>query len=127
LIHSALRRALATPNRVPRTSGTSARDRFSNLLKATSTTQINAVRSCYWWQLFDCWAKAINLKKDLVEVECIGSEFAAELVGEMFYWSFDNRKQLARYVDLTPSHFQSDPKRHDQGITKAGNTKANDD
>jgi hypothetical protein len=100
---------------------------FLHLLKATSTTQINAVRSCDWWQLFDCWAKAINVKEDLVEVECIGSEFAAALVGEIFYWSFDNRKQLARYVGRTPSHFQSGPTCHDQGISKAGTTKANDD
>jgi transposase len=43
---------------------------------------------------------------------------------EVFYRSFDNRKQLAGYVGLTPSHFQSGPMCHDQGISKAGNTMA---
>jgi transposase len=67
-----------------------------------------------------------NAKKiqDLLKIKCIGPEFAAALVSEVFYRSFDNRKQLAGYVGLTPSHFQSGPMRRDQGISKAGNTKA---
>jgi transposase len=67
-----------------------------------------------------------NAKKiqDLVKVKCIGPEFATALVSEVFYRSFDNRKQLAGYVGLTPSHFQSGPMCRDQGISKAGNTKA---
>ena len=36
------------------------------------------------------------------------------LVGEVFYRSFDNRKQLASYVGLTPAHFQSGPTCRDQ-------------
>src|ERR1700747_302705 len=46
------------------------------------------------------------------------------LVGEVFYRSFDNRKQLASYVGLTPAHFQSGAMSLDQGISKAGNAKA---
>jgi len=67
-----------------------------------------------------------NAKKiqDLVKIKCIGPEFATALVGEVFYRSFDNRKQLAGYVGLTPSHFQSGPMCRDQGISKAGNTMA---
>jgi transposase len=67
-----------------------------------------------------------NAKKiqDLVKIKCIGPEFATALVSEVFYRSFDNRKQLAGYVGLTPSHFQSGPMCRDQGISKAGNTKA---
>jgi transposase len=67
-----------------------------------------------------------NAKKiqDLVKVKSIGPEFATALVSEVFYRSFDNRKQLAGYVGLTPSHFQSGPMCRDQGISKAGNTKA---
>ena len=42
----------------------------------------------------------------------------------MFYRSFDNRKQLASYVGLTPVHFQSGAMSRDQGISKAGNAKA---
>jgi transposase len=67
-----------------------------------------------------------NAKKiqDLVKVKSIGPEFATALVSEVFYRSFDNRKQLAGYLGLTPSHFQSGPMCRDQGISKAGNTKA---
>jgi transposase len=67
-----------------------------------------------------------NAKKiqGLVKIKCIGPEFAAALVSEVFYRSFDNRKQLAGYVGLMPSHFQSGPMCRDQGISKAGNTKA---
>jgi transposase len=67
-----------------------------------------------------------NAKKiqHLVKVKCIGPEFATALVSEVFYRSFDNRKQLAGYVGLTPSHFQSGPMCRDQGISKAGNTMA---
>jgi len=46
------------------------------------------------------------------------------LVGEVFYRSFDNRKQLASYVGPTPAHFQSGAMSRDQGISKAGNAKA---
>jgi len=67
-----------------------------------------------------------NAKKiqNLVKVKSIGPEFATALVSEVFYRSFDNRKQLAGYLGLTPSHFQSGAMCRDQGISKAGNTKA---
>src|SRR5215831_5753830 len=48
----------------------------------------------------------------------LGQNFATALVSEVFYRSFDNRKQL------TPSHFQSGPMCRDQGISKAGKTTA---
>src|SRR5215472_13358971 len=59
--------------------------------------------------------------QDLAKIKCIGPEFATTLVGEVFYRSFDNRKQLASYVGLTPAHFQSGSSCRDQGISKAGN------
>ena len=62
--------------------------------------------------------------RDLAKIKCIGPEFATTLVGEVFYRSFDNRKQLASYVGLTPAHFQSGSMCRDQGISKAGNAKA---
>ena len=62
--------------------------------------------------------------QELAKIKCIGPEFASTLVGEVFYRSFDNRKQLASYVGLTPAHFQSGATCHDQGISKAGNAKA---
>src|SRR5215475_6336002 len=62
--------------------------------------------------------------KDLAKIKSIGPEFATTLVGEVLYRSFDNRKQLASYVGLTPAHFQSGAMCRDQGISKAGNGKA---
>ena len=62
--------------------------------------------------------------QNLAKIKCIGPEFANSLVGEVFYRSFDNRKQLASYVGLTPAHFQSGAMSRDQGISKAGNAKA---
>ena len=53
-----------------------------------------------------------------------GPNLRRPLVGEVFYRSFDNRKQLASYVGLTPAHFQSGSMCCDQGISKAGNAKA---
>ena len=60
----------------------------------------------------------------LANIKSIGPEFATTLAGEVFYRSFDNRKQLASYVGLTPAHFQSGSMCRDQGISKAGNAKA---
>jgi len=62
--------------------------------------------------------------QDLVKIKSIGPEFATTLVGEVFYRSFNNRKQLASYVGITPAHFQSGSTCRDQGISKAGNAKA---
>jgi transposase len=70
------------------------------------------------------WSILTQKRFGIFKVKCVGPEFAAALVGEVFYWSFDNRKQLAGYVDLAPSHFQSSPMCRDQGISKAGNAKA---
>jgi transposase len=60
----------------------------------------------------------------LAKIKSIGPEFATTLVGEVFFRSFDNRKQVASYVGLTPAHFQSGSMSRDQGITKSGNAKA---
>jgi transposase len=67
-----------------------------------------------------------NAKKiqKLVKLRGIGSEFATVLVGEVFFRPFSNRHQIASYVGLTPSHFQSGSMSRDQGISKAGNPKA---
>jgi len=67
-----------------------------------------------------------NAKKiqNLVKLKAIGPEIATVLAGEVFYRSFANRRQLASYVGLTPSHLQSGASCRDQGISKAGNPKA---
>ena len=67
-----------------------------------------------------------NAKKiqDLVRLKAIGPEIATVLTGEVFYRPFGNRRELASYVGLTPSHLQSGSTSRDQGISKAGNPKA---
>ena len=52
-----------------------------------------------------------NAKKiqDLVKLKAIGPEIATVLAGEVFYRRFNNRRELASYVGLTPSHLQSGP------------------
>lgn len=62
--------------------------------------------------------------KALVNLKSIGPEFATTLVGEVFYRSFDNRRQVGGYVGLAPSPFSSGATDRDQGISKAGNPKA---
>jgi transposase len=61
--------------------------------------------------------------QDLVKRKAIGPEIATVLTGEVLYRPFDNRRELASYVGLTPSHFQSGSTCRDQGISKAGNPK----
>ena len=60
----------------------------------------------------------------LVRLKGIGPEFATVLAGEVFYRSFDNRRQLAGYVGLASSPFASGRTARDQGISRAGNAKA---
>jgi transposase len=62
--------------------------------------------------------------KALANLKSIGPEFATTLVGEVFYRSFDNRRQVGNYLGLAPSPFSSGAIDRDQGISKAGNPKA---
>jgi len=54
----------------------------------------------------------------------IGIEFASTLVREVYYRDFANRRQVASYVGLSPSPYQSGDTNHEQGISKAGNRRA---
>ena len=45
--------------------------------------------------------------RNLHKLKSIGPEFAAVLVGEIFHRGFNNRRQLASYVGVAPSPFQS--------------------
>jgi transposase len=71
-------------------------------------------------------ATHLNARKirDLHKLRAIGPEFATVLVGEVFYRSFNNRRQLGSYVGFTPSPFHSGSMTREQGISKAGNPKA---
>lgn len=60
----------------------------------------------------------------LARLKGIGPEFATVLTSEVFYRSFNNRRQLASYVGLASSPFASGRLERDQGISKAGNSLA---
>jgi transposase len=60
----------------------------------------------------------------LQQLRGIGPAFATVLTREVFYRSFDNRRQLGSYVGLAPTPFNSGSMRRDQGISKSGNPRA---
>lgn len=60
----------------------------------------------------------------LRRIRGVGENFAAVLVREVLYRSFANRKQLASYVGLTPTPFQSGSIDRDRRIGRAGNPRA---
>lgn len=49
---------------------------------------------------------------------------AQALVNEVFYRSFDNRRQVGSYFGLTGTPYDSGASRREQGISKAGNHRA---
>ncbi len=69
-------------------------------------------------------SKARDKMRLLVQLRSIGPEIANVLVGEVFYRTYDNRRQLGSYLGLTSSPFNSGPVTRDQGISKAGNRRA---
>jgi transposase len=60
----------------------------------------------------------------LQRIRGIGENFAAVLTREVFYRSFDNRRQLASYVGITPMPYQSGGMDRDRRISRAGNPRA---
>jgi transposase len=63
----------------------------------------------------------------IVALQCIrgiGDNFAAVLTNEVFYRSFDNRRQIASYVGITPMPYQSGGADRDRSISRAGNPRA---
>lgn len=60
----------------------------------------------------------------LVALKGIGPQIATVLAREVFYRSFDNRRQLASYTGLCPSPWRSGAMVHEQGVSKAGNARA---
>lgn len=54
----------------------------------------------------------------------VGANFAAVLTREVFYRSFDNRRQLASYVGITPMPYQSGGMDRDRRISRTGNPRA---
>ena len=60
----------------------------------------------------------------LQKLRGVGPAFATVLTREVFYRSFDNRRQLGSYIGLAPTPFNSGSMRRDQGISRAGNARA---
>jgi transposase len=64
----------------------------------------------------------VDKVRALLNLRGIGLNGAWLLVYELFGWrQFDNRKQLAGCVGLTPTPYQSGDSHREQGISKAGN------
>jgi transposase len=59
----------------------------------------------------------------LLQLKGVGPEFAGVLWSEGLYRRFDNRRQLASYAGLAPTPWQSGSVEHEQGVSKAGNSR----
>jgi transposase len=57
----------------------------------------------------------------LLKVKSIGPQLASLLWCEALYRHFDNRRQVASYVGLAPTPWQSGSVDHEQGVSKSGN------
>ncbi|MBV9560213.1 MAG: IS110 family transposase [Bradyrhizobium sp.] len=60
----------------------------------------------------------------LIDLKSIGPIGGQELINEVFYRSFDNRRQVGSYFGLTGTPYDSGNSRREQGISKAGNRRA---
>src|SRR5437868_12141837 len=69
-------------------------------------------------------AEMARRSEQLFQLKSLGPAFATTLTEEVFYKDFDNRRQVASYVGLTPTPWQSGGTDRDQGISKAGNPRA---
>src|ERR1700693_1378225 len=57
----------------------------------------------------------------LLDIKGIGPEFAAILWSEGLFRHFDNRRQVASFAGLAPTHWRSGSVDREQGVSKAGN------
>lgn len=60
----------------------------------------------------------------LIDLKGLGLVSSHKLVNEVFYRSFDNRRQVGSCFGLTGTPYDSGPSQRDQGISKAGNWRA---
>jgi transposase len=60
----------------------------------------------------------------LIDLKGIGPVGGQELVNEVFYRCFDNRRQVGSYFGLTGTPYDSGESRREQGISKSGNRRA---
>ena len=87
------------------------------------------------WQVMEMIAEVEAELRDVTQAEDgtaarltrprgIGLAFATVLGHEVFFRDFRNRREVGGYLGLAPSPWQSGKVRRDQGISKAGNTRA---
>lgn len=68
---------------------------------------------------------AMAERRDLLQrLKALGPALATTLTSEVFYKDFGNRREVASYVGLAPSPWQSGGIDREQGISKAGNPRA---
>jgi len=60
----------------------------------------------------------------LIELKSLGPVGAQLLVGEVFWRDFQNRRQVGAYFGLTGTPYDSGQSAREQGISKAGNSRA---
>jgi transposase len=61
-------------------------------------------------------------RQQLLRLNGIGTAIAPILSREVYYRQFANRRQVASFIGLAPSPYDSGESRHSQGISKAGNS-----
>jgi transposase len=70
-------------------------------------------------------AAVMTERRDLLlRLKSLGPVFATTLVNEVFYKDFRNRREVAAYLGLSPTPWQSGGTNREQGISKAGNRRA---
>jgi len=60
-------------------------------------------------------------RHDLMRLKGLGPALSSTLTREVYYRQFGNRRQVASYIGITPSAYDSGDGHRSQGISKAGN------
>jgi transposase len=68
--------------------------------------------------------QTVERRVQLERLKTLGPAFSTTMSYEVFYKDFQNRRQVASYVGLAPSPWQSGGIDREQGISKAGNPRA---
>jgi transposase len=68
--------------------------------------------------------QTVERRVQLERLKALGPAFSTTMSYEVFYKDFQNRRQVASYVGLAPSPWQSGGIDREQGISKAGNPRA---
>ena len=63
-------------------------------------------------------------RHDLLRLKGLGPALSSTLTREVYYRRFANRRQVASYIGITPSAYDSGDGHRSQGISKAGNRRA---